>query len=126
MTTTRTPRRFLASLALCCTLASLAACGSPERVSYRSDTWSPKTISVLDTRTGESVVTIDVPVGKQVNLWFKKDRNRAEADGSDELSYAIKPWGETTTIPGTTLTVPPPSARRIDMTLRKVPEQPAK
>ncbi len=121
-----TTRSLLASFTVTGTLLCLAACGSPERVSYRSETWSPKTITVLDTRTGESVVTIDVPVGKQANLWFKKDRNRAESDGSDELTYAIRPWGDNVTIPGTTLTVPPPSARRIDMTLRKVPEQAAK
>ncbi|MFO0830808.1 MAG: hypothetical protein U0637_03085 [Phycisphaerales bacterium] len=121
-----TNHRLVASLALAACVAGLAACRGPERISYKSDTWSPKTISVLDTRTGESVVTIDVPVGKQLNLWFKKDPTQAENEGSDELAYAVRPWGDKATIPGTTLQVPPPSARRIDMTLRKSPEMPVK
>ncbi len=102
----------------------LSGCGSAERISYRSDTWSPKTVTLRDTRTGESIVTVDVPVGKQLNLWFEKDVNTAEKDGADVLHYSVTAWGEKSTIPGSTITVPPPSARRLEWTERKKPEMP--
>lgn len=117
--------RTFRSLLLGSALASavlLGACSSTERIAYKSDTWSPKTVTLLDTRTGESVITIDVPVGKQLNLWFQKSAQTAENEGSDSLHYSIRPMGDSGTTPGTVLTVPPPSARRLDVTLRKTPE----
>ena len=105
-------------------LTVLVGCQGGERKAYRSDAWSPKTITLLDTRTGESVVTLDVPVGKQLNMWFVKSRTTAEREGTNTLRYAFRPWGDKSTIPGTTFTVPPPSALRLDMTERAKPEMP--
>jgi hypothetical protein len=125
---TTTPRRAAVALSLAAVslTAMLGACSSTEKIVYSSDTWHPKTVNLLDSRTGESVVTIDVPVGKQLNMWFQKSAQTAEKEGQDTLHYSIRPLGDNGTTPGTVLSVPPPSARRLDVTLRKAPEHPAK
>jgi hypothetical protein len=105
-------------------LLLVVGCTTPERVSYRSDSYSPKTINVLDSRTGESLLTVDVPVGQQLNMKFEKSRDRAEAEGVDTLRWSLRKWGDAGLSPGSTREVPPPSARRVDVTLRGVPEMP--
>jgi hypothetical protein len=116
------PRLALLASVLLLPLA-LSGCDSgPETYAYQSDTYSPKTITVLDTSTGEKILAVDVPPGQQLNMKFESYRNEAEKTGKDTLRWNLRPWGDTSLEKSSTLQVPPPSSRRIDMTLRPAPE----
>lgn len=112
---------FVLSLA---SVGTMGGCEFQERFAYRSDAYSPKTVSIVDTTSGSPVVTIDVPVGQQLNMVFDRLPDAAEQAGTDTLRYAIKPWGDTSLTNASSVSVPPPSMRRIDVSLRPVPEQP--
>lgn len=97
--------------------------GGPEMYTYRSEVHSPKTVTLRDTSSGEEILKVDVPVGQQLNLKFDKFRDIAETDGNDTLRWSLKPWNDESVAGGNTLKVPPPSSRRLDITLRPAPEQ---
>jgi hypothetical protein len=107
-----------AFLALCV----LPGCQQFERYTYRSDVHHPKTITLLDTSTGEKLLTVEIPPGQQLNMAFDSDKDTAEQRSTDTLRYSVRKWGDDSVAGGTVLQVPPPSSRRIDMTLRKAPE----
>jgi hypothetical protein len=119
------PRFALLASVLLATVAPLALTGcdsGPETYAYQSDTYSPKTITVLDTSTGEKILAVDVPPGQQLNRKFESTRQAAEKTGKDTLRWNLRPWGDSSLEKSSTLQVPPPSSRRIDMTLRPAPE----
>jgi hypothetical protein len=103
-------------------LALLGGCSGREVFVYTSDAHSPKTVTLVDTTTGETIMTTLVPVGQQLNLRFEKDPLEAERSGSDRLAYSLRPLGDVSVSKGTSITVPPPTSRRIDVTLRPGPE----
>jgi len=93
-----------------------------ETVTYNSDAMSPKTISLIDTASGETVWTIDIPAGQKLDLKFDKRPSVAEEDGFDIMTWTLSkaatdPKGRTNTV-----RVPPPSQRRTEMTLRTAGE----
>lgn len=94
---------------------------SRDQYTYVSTTYQPKTISIIDTRTGQTVWTTDIPVGQQLAMRFYADD---DDDGQDTLRWELMPagkhWGDMTNVDP----VPPVGARRVDMTLRPSPEDP--
>lgn len=106
-------------------LAGLSGCEGPEVIAYRSDVNTPKTVTLLDVITGEKLLTVEIPVGQQLNLHFEKEGQIAERDGRDTLRWSIKPWGDTSVAGdgASKMDVPPPSLRRLDVNLRPAPEQ---
>ncbi|MEM1423321.1 MAG: hypothetical protein AAGH64_04885, partial [Planctomycetota bacterium] len=71
--------RTTALSALTLTGLMLGAChleGGPrwsaDRYTYVSREWQPKTVSLIDTRTGETTWSVDVPVGQQLVVGFSK------------------------------------------------------
>lgn len=119
------PRFALLASVVLATVAPLALSGcdsGPESYVYQSDTYSPKTITVLDTSTGEKILAVDVPPGQQLNMKFESTRDAAEKTGKDTLRWNLRPWGDSSLEKSSTVQVPPPSSRRIDMTLRPAPE----
>jgi len=124
---TRTVTRAATALALCAVLLPTGGCfytrGGPwysgnAPLTYVSTPTSPKTVSVIDTRTGETVWSMDVPAGKKLVLKFDENENEGQAlsasmdwrlfDDPDQIR-----GGMTDSTPA-----PPVSARRVDMTLR--------
>lgn len=97
--------------------------GGPEIYAWRSEVHSPKTVTLRDTSSGEEILKVDVPVGQQLNMKFDKFRDIAETDGNDTLNWSLKNWNDDSVAGGNTLKVPPPSSRRLDVTLRPAPEQ---
>ena len=120
------------SLGLAMTLAlsvgMLSGCfreGGPgwaaDRYTYVSRTWSPQTITVVDTRTGEEIWSIDVPVGQQLVLDFERGKDQSEYMPDDMLwrvMNAGKLFGDLTS----KMPAPPSHARRVDVSLRPTPE----
>jgi hypothetical protein len=102
--------------------ALLAGCSVHEAMHYKSTTHMPQTVTLIDTRTGESVWSCEVPVGKQLNLSFARPNRSAESDGYDEMRWAIASIGDDFGGSPSVIRVPPPSHRRLEGTLRQGPE----
>ncbi|RMH23780.1 MAG: hypothetical protein D6693_10715 [Planctomycetota bacterium] len=122
--TTRTLAMTLISAALS---AGLGGCfytrGGPwysgdAPLTYVSTPMSPKTVSVVDTRTGETVWSMDVPAGKKLVVKFD------EGEREGQTLSAVMRWrlfDDPGAIRGKMTNetpAPPVSARRVDMTLR--------
>jgi len=113
---------LLAAGLLGAAILSSGGCSSAEMYTYTSEAHSPKTITLINTATGEKVWTCDVPVGQKLEMRFAKKSEQAEELGYDELAWSLS--GVSTEAKGrkSTVRVPPASQRRIDMTLRSIPE----
>lgn len=94
---------------------------SNDTFTYISTSHEPKTITLIDTRTSEKLWTCEIPVGQQLVVRFLDDE-RAETRGWDTMKWRLMPaWTAWGTLDNA-MSVPPNTARRIDMTLRKGPE----
>lgn len=100
----------------------VGGCSSAEVHSYESTTMAPQTITLLNTATGEKIWTCEVPIGKRLDIRFVKTPRAAEEAGFDEMSWQISGMTDKPEGRRSTLKVPPPSHRRLDMTLRPYPE----
>jgi hypothetical protein len=104
--------------------ATLTGCTNSERYIYESSPHLPKTVTLVDTTTGQSIWTYDVPVGKQVIVRFKGPQSTADARGVDEMSWVVTDIGTSagSSAATDTMNVPPAGARRLDIVLRNQPE----
>lgn len=94
---------------------------SNDTFTYISTSHEPKTITLVDTRTSEKLWTCEVPVGQQLVVRFMDDE-RAESRGWDTMKWRLMPAGTAWGTLDNAMSVPPYTARRVDMTLRKGPE----
>jgi hypothetical protein len=106
------------------TTLALTGCEAPERYVYRSEATLPATVSLVDAINGENLLTVDVEPGKQLILQFKEVASAAEAQGKDELQWIVTKWGESSVTGANRMTVPPPSARRIEVKYREPERMP--
>lgn len=98
---------------------------SNDKFVYISDSNSPKTISLIDTRTSQPVWTGDIPVGQQMVVKFRQGRLAAQGDSMPDTML----WGLTRAHGYTahnlnSIPCPPANARRLEMSLRPTPEMP--
>lgn len=123
----RTPTACLlvASLSLLAGCAGYYAPGgdgrSRDTFTYVSTSHMPQTITLVDTRTGESLWTTDVPVGQQLVVRFR-NLKEGEAEGTDEMRWALMPAGTRNGRLTNSVQVPSAPYRRLDGTLREGPE----
>lgn len=94
---------------------------SADRYLYESTSWSPKTVSLIDTRTGEVSWSVDIPVGQSMLVAFSEGTGPNEFR-PDEIRWEMAPIGRRVITPNNRQPSPPAYARRLDMTLRAVPE----
>ena len=93
--------------------------GTASALTYPSTAESPKTISIVDVRTGEMVFERAIPPGNQMSLQFFSTKYQQGDPGRPEtMRYAIQTLGQRTGRLGTEVAVPPSWARRIDVYLR--------
>jgi len=107
---------------------SLAGCHRPEggMMSYTGETqtyysteMSPKTITVVDTRTNETLHEFVVPVGKQFVYDFVKDGGNDPVQTPDLMRYDIMPLGAYYGRLRNGVTVPNQYSRRVDFYIRE-------
>ena len=91
---------------------------------YYSTTDSPKTISIIDVRTEESFFAIALPVGRQLTFKFLHGGGSDKITAPDRMLWEVYPLGTKTGRLTNQMTVPPASARRIQIALRPTPEWP--
>ena len=94
---------------------------SADRFTYESTPWQPWTVTLFDTRTGEAVWSVDVPVGEQVVVGFSQGTGPNEYK-PDEMIWQLMPLGERFGTLANRMPCPPVGARRLEPTLRPVPE----
>lgn len=80
-----------------------------------------KSVTMVDTRTGEVFFSIDIPPGKQLVIDFERGEGDDPVYTPDLLLYDVFDAGKTTGSLGNSMTVPPAAARRIDMTVVQAP-----
>lgn len=120
-------RLILAAIATGAGLAFTGCAGehgaiwSDDRYVFASRAWEPKTITLIDTRTGEAVWSVDVPVGQQVIVSFSKGTGPNEYK-PDEIVWGLAPEGRNTGGRNNRMPCPGRESRRLDMTLRPTPE----
>ncbi len=104
-----------------CSYSPGGAGASNDVHTYVSTSHLPTTVSVLDTRTGEKTLTVEVPVGQQLVLSFH-DHDDDEATGRANLNWALMPAGNSWGSLSNRTVVAPQSARRIELSYRRAPE----
>lgn len=97
---------------------------SADQYVYVSHEYQPWTVSVHDTRSGQKVWWIDVPVGQQLVIHFIPDEGTESSLAPDVMEWALMKSGtEFAPLPNR-LAVPPARARRVETMLRPTPELP--
>ncbi|MEL6498754.1 MAG: hypothetical protein AAFZ67_14135 [Planctomycetota bacterium] len=97
---------------------------SRDKFHYESHPHMPATVTILDTRTGEAIWSMDVPVGRKLALRFYDSR---EADDATPNLPALMRWqvvdiGKSASSLRNKVAVPLATARKIDYELREGPE----
>lgn len=92
---------------------------------FVSRPYQPWTVSLKDTRTGEEFWSTEVPVGKQLVVHFNSKAGAKGGYASDQMEWAIMEEGQNFGPLGNTIPVPPANSRRLEATLRPVPELPS-
>ena len=97
---------------------------SVDKYTYVSEPWEPKTVELVDTRTGETLWSVDVPVGQQLAVRFYPDREKDNAYTPDLMRWDLMEAGTRFRRLENSMLVPASNARRLDMSLRTAPEFP--
>lgn len=95
---------------------------SDDKHTFVSTTWRPWTVTLIDTRTGEPMWSMDVPVGRQLVMQFRKGTGPNEFK-PDMMDWEIREAGRRGALHNQ-IPVPPTYARRLEPTLRPTPEAP--
>jgi hypothetical protein len=117
-------------LAMC--TAFLSGCyseGGPgfalDQQAYVSRPWTPWTVTLRDTRTGQEFWSMDVPVGKRLIVSFSTDTGTKDKYTPDKMNWALVDEGDDFAVRlSNSLPVPPANSRRLEPTLRTAPELP--
>lgn len=92
---------------------------SRDNFTYDSTPDHPQNVNVIDWTTGESLLTVEIPVGQQLVMRFYANHDSNNAARPDLLRWRLMAagtsWGEL----NNTLPVPDYNHRRVDVSLRK-------
>lgn len=114
--------------AVCLAVSILPGCHSPRggfmpasfgSTTYHSTETSPKTITMIDLRTDEEIFVMDIPPGKQLTLDFVPDGGDDPVYTPDLMRYQVWDIGTSWGRLRNSMTVPPASARRIEVSIRR-------
>ncbi len=121
--TNRRPVLLTACLGLMSAL--LVGCSSSkDAYSYESTPYQPLTVTVVDSTTGESLWAMDVPVNQKLKMRFYDDRTVDDATGNRQamMRWDLMEPSKNSGSLNNEIAVPLAHSRRIDVTLRDVPE----
>jgi hypothetical protein len=97
---------------------------SLDQYTYVSTTWSPKTITIRDTRTAQDIWSMDVPVGQQLVIRFD-DNASGDAYYPALMFWELQSDSTLYDPPSNKIMVPDMHARRVDWKERPAPEMPS-
>lgn len=118
------PTRLVALAAIAAS-ACLGGClySSYDSHPYVSRTWSPKTVTLVDSRTGEELWRYDLAVGNKMRIrFFSGDEDNLIMP--DEMRWEVKNVESGKVIDSDEMPCPPEGVRRIDWHERPAPEYP--
>jgi len=96
---------------------------SRDQFTFESTSWMPQTVTVRDTRTGDAIWSLDVPVGQQLVVRFVRDKGPDDFY-PDAMQWDMMKLGTRHATLTNSIGVPPSSARLLEPTLRPAPEMP--
>jgi len=109
----------------------LQGCYVPGGSGFSRDTFTyygipdqPPTVTILDTRTGETVWTYEVPVGRQLTMRFVDDYASDNVMKPTKLEWQDMELGTRSGTLENSIFVPDRYSRRVDVTYRPAPEMP--
>lgn len=97
---------------------------SNDAYTYVSTVHEPKTITIVDTRTGERFWTYEIPAGRQLVVRFYEDMYRDNSNTPAAMRWQEMPAGQLFGSLANVMAVPDARSRRVDMDLRPGPEMP--
>jgi len=92
---------------------------------YKSTSTQPKTLTLVDSRTGDTLWSVDIPVGQQCVVRFYEGRNRKDPMYSALMRWEVMKDGTVFGLLSNSMPVPDQYSRRLDMSIRPAPELPA-
>jgi len=95
---------------------------SLDAYTYLSSEYEPKTVTIIDTRSGQAIWSYDVPVGKELVFRFYPKHDDGNYTYPDMMRWDLWDGGRQFGEPTQKFLVPTASARKIDVRLRPVPE----
>lgn len=106
-------------------LASMSGClfFSNDTYPYVSQTWSPKTVTLVDSRTGQELWRYDLPVDTKMRILFE-DGDKKNREFPDEMRWEVRSTTGGSFKDQGRVPSPPEGVRRIDWYLRPGPEYP--
>lgn len=95
---------------------------SLDQHTYVSDTYSPKTVRLVDTRTLEEIWSVDVPVDYKLVVKFYSKASEDNHDNPDIMRWEVFPADDWGTLLDNQMPVPAKHARRLEWEVRSGPE----
>lgn len=95
---------------------------SDNTFTYISTSYQPKTIIVTDPRTGEELWSMEIPVGKQLTIAFKENREARGTARPYLMKWAVQDAGQMTGTLDQQMPVPGPDGVHVEMVVRDEPE----
>ncbi len=96
--------------------------GAPH--TWASEAHSPKVLTLQDTRTGEDVWTVEIPVGSWLTTRFLEGGGADPELYPDRLAWRLREAGKSQGGTEHVASVPPADSRKWVLTLRESPEIP--
>ena len=96
--------------------------GGPQ--TYFSTETRPTTVTIVDTRNGETIFTMEIPVGRQLSLDFDEKQGDDPTQTPDVMRYRLFEIGTQIGMLDNSIPVPNATSRRIDVHYRPAPEAP--
>ncbi len=123
----KTATTALAAAALLTSAGCYSIGGVPasrDKLQYESHPHLPATVTILDTRTGEAIWSMDVPVGQKLAIRFydKREANDSTATLPALMRWQVVDIGEGAGSLKNEVAVPLASARKVNYELRQGPE----
>ncbi len=96
-----------------------SSAGTASPMTWESTAACPKTIVIVDTRTGENVFEMDIPLGQQLSAQFSQHKDpQKHPEAPDLMRYTLMPLGQWVGHLDESIEVPHAWNRRIDVFFR--------
>lgn len=135
MKVTMTRARVLSGVCAASGVVALAATGcstyvpggsgfSDDAYTYPSTPQTPQTVTLTDTRTGQTLWTYEIPVGRQLTVRFMRDSEPENVLTPDTMYWEEMDAGTHYGYLDNSMLVPNRDGRRLDPMVRPAPEMP--
>ncbi|MBC8203171.1 MAG: hypothetical protein H8E91_05020 [Planctomycetes bacterium] len=92
--------------------------GPDSAATWESTEEFPKTITLIDTRSGENIFVMEIPVGKQLVIDFETDGGNDLVESPDLMRWEVFDVGTGWGALNNAMTVPNRWSRRLDIAIR--------